>query len=151
MIANRPPFTHSKVRRFLAALALLGMPVVFATCRVGELIGPATESLMVVTVDSIAEIAALGSTAATRLEFDVNNARDGSLPWTAEVVRKSSWLTLSLNKGTAPSQITAILSPVGLSEGVYRDTLRIIPGSGPSNPFSIPVVFFYGIFQLLGC
>ncbi len=150
MTAESPPLGKSTFRRLLVAVTLLGLPIILATCRLGELIGTPTVSEMVVTADSIVDIAALGSTAATRLEFDIidfNNVGDGALPWKAEVALRSPWLTLSLREGNAPATLTAILSPVDLEEGVYRDTIRITPGSGPSDPVAIPVVYTIELCQ----
>ncbi|MCH9030750.1 MAG: hypothetical protein IIB00_00615 [candidate division Zixibacteria bacterium] len=70
--------------------------------------------------------------------INISNIGLGTLNWSASV--SSGWLNVSPLSGVAPSLAQVSANSIGLSAGVYHDTIVISDPTATNNPFLIPVV-----------
>lgn len=69
--------------------------------------------------------------------LQINNIGEGTLNWT--LTKKSSWLNLSPNHGTAPSTVQIFANSSGLPAGNYYDTIVVSDTKATNNPVLVPV------------
>jgi len=73
--------------------------------------------------------------------IQISNSGGGTLAWTAAASSDATWLTVSPASGTAPSTLTASVSPVGLDAGTYTGSVQISASGASNTPLSVPVTF----------
>lgn len=72
--------------------------------------------------------------------ISVAGTTGSALSWTA--TSNASWLALSSNSGTTPSDITVTINLSGLAVGVYRTTVTLANSGAANSPLTIPVTLW---------
>ena len=68
----------------------------------------------------------------------IRNAGDGTLEWQAS--DDKTWIFISDNSGTAPSNVSITVDPSGLAPGTYNGTVSVLADAASNTPQSIQVV-----------
>jgi hypothetical protein len=119
-------------------------------CKLDKLISdPGIPLPPVVSITRIQDSAAVGSTAEVAILFDLANPGSHSISWTASTTGSNAWLMLDRARDTAPSQLTATLSPFALAVGMYRDTIIVARADLPDVEVALPVEFQIQPCQLI--
>ena len=80
----------------------------------------------------------VGDTAAPIRTFGITNAGDGTLEWTARTTQP--WLTVNPTSGSAPTELTVLLSPGDLDPGLHRAQIVFEAEVAANSPFRVDVV-----------
>lgn len=79
----------------------------------------------------------VGGTIPAGQSIQVTNGDGGTLSWSATT--SASWLSVSPAAGTAPSTLSLLVSPAGLSAGTYTGSLQISAAGASNSPVSVAV------------
>jgi pimeloyl-ACP methyl ester carboxylesterase len=67
--------------------------------------------------------------------IQVTNSGGGTLNWTATT--SATWLSVAVASGTAPSALSALVSPTGLGAGTYMGSVQISAAGASNSPVSV--------------
>jgi len=81
--------------------------------------------------------ATLGDPNPASQSFNVTNAGDGTLDWTA--AEDATWFSLSSAAGTAPSTVNVSVNLAGLSAGTFIDTITVEAAGADGSPQEVEV------------
>ena len=136
-------------RRFVPGrtvrVALVGLVLVLATCRLDRLVQPPRGGLLCVTPslpDTLRDSAASGSMSPRGDTISIRNCGGGELRWRASVPLGSPWLSILpesgvVGNGSAPR---VVLNPASLGTGTYTETIVINSTTG-NGVADVPVSF----------
>jgi uncharacterized protein (TIGR03437 family) len=79
----------------------------------------------------------MGGAIPAEQSIQVTNGGGGTLSWSATA--SASWLLLASASGTAPSTLSVLGSPGGLSAGTYTGSVQISAAGASNSPVSVPV------------
>ncbi len=122
-----------------AASSLAGLALVIG-CSVGKLLNAPGTQVIGVTPTRVVESVPAGSTATHEATLVISTA-DGRAPptWRAHRTADAPWLTLSPASGSTPDTLRLVLDPAGLTEGVYRETIVIVPDDPNISQVQVPI------------
>lgn len=94
-----------------------------------------------VSPTSVALTVISGTTTSADQQLRIANAAAGSLEWSLSVTGSGdlSWLSVTPQNGSAPSDVTIRMNPVGLAPGTYRASLNIASGDADNSPVVVPL------------
>jgi len=120
-------------------LASLAVALIIG-CSVGKLFDAPPAKVIKVTPGRVVDSAAEGSSAPQAAALVITTLqRDAAPSWTAHRAANAPWLTLAAATGSAPDTLGLALDPTGLSSGIYRDTVVIVPNDGDVAQLRVPV------------
>ena len=80
-----------------------------------------------------------GGTVPAAQSIQVTNSGGGTLNWSA--IPSASWLSVATASGTAPSTLSVMVSPTGLSAGTHTGSVQISAAGTSNSPVSVAVTF----------
>ena len=80
---------------------------------------------------------AVGGTTPAAQSIQVTNSGAGTLNWSATA--SATWLSVAPVLGTAPSTLSVLVSPAGLSAGTYTGSVQISAAGASNSPVSVTV------------
>jgi len=100
------------------------------------------QPVLVVTPDSVADSANVGSVVARTDTIHIANGDGGTMSWTAVRALNKPWLSLSAAAGTGAANPVLTLNPTGQSTpGTLTDTVVISSTDANNSPIKVPVTF----------
>lgn len=84
-----------------------------------------------------------GETQLQEAELNIGNSGSGNLKFNAS--SSATWLTLSMESGSAPATLTLSADPTGFAEGVRQEAKITLTAEGfPDQVITVPVTLFIG-------
>ncbi len=99
------------------------------------------QPVLVVTPDSVADSANVGSVVARTDTIHIANGDGGTMSWTAVKVLNRPWFSLSASAGTGAADLVLTLHPDTLSTGTKTDTVVISSPDVNNGPIKVSVTF----------